>query len=217
MGAKLNLSTAYHPQSDGQTERVNQVLEDLFRACILDFGGSWEDHLSLVEFSYNNSFQSSIGMAPFEALYGRPCRSPSCWLESGEKLVLGLDYIRESYVKIDIIRQRMKEARNRQKSYADNRRKPLEFSVGNLVFIHVSPMKGVVHFSSSWKLAPHCIGPFPITERIGSLLIVYRYLSSFREFMTYFIYPSFIDDFEIRILLLILICCKILRSHSTCL
>ena len=74
LGTKLNFSTAYHPQSDGQTEHVNQTLEDLLRACVLDFGGSWEDHISLVEFSYNNSFQSSIGMAPFEALYGRPCR-----------------------------------------------------------------------------------------------------------------------------------------------
>lgn len=75
---KFNFSTAYHPQSDGQTERVNQTLEDFLRACVLDFGGSWEDHISLVEFSYNNSFQSTTGMTPFEALYGRPCRSPSC-------------------------------------------------------------------------------------------------------------------------------------------
>ena len=73
LGTKLNFSTAYHPQSDGQTERVNQTVEDLLRACVLDFGGSWEDHISLVEFSYNNSFQSSIGMASFEALYGRLC------------------------------------------------------------------------------------------------------------------------------------------------
>ena len=142
---------------------MNQVLEDLLRACILDFGGSWEDHLSLVEFSYNNSFQSSIGMAPFEALYGRSCRSSSCWLESGEKLVLGLDYIHESSEKIDIIRQRMKEVQNRQKFDVDHRRKPLEFSVGDLVFVRVSPMKGVVRFSSSGKLAPRYIGLFPIT------------------------------------------------------
>ena len=127
LGTKINFSTAYHPQSDGQTERVNQTLEDLLRACVLDFGGSWEDHISLVEFSYNNSFQSSIGMAPFEALYGRPCRSPSCWLEAGEKLVLGSN------------------------------------------FICVSPMMGVVRFSRSGKLAPRYIGPFPITECIGSV------------------------------------------------
>ena len=89
---------------------MNRILDDLLCACSLDFGGSWEDHLPLVEFSYNNSFQSSIGMAPFEALYGRPCRSPSCWLESGEKFILGPDSVHESSEKIVLIRQRMKEA-----------------------------------------------------------------------------------------------------------
>ena len=123
---------------------MNRILEDLLRICIFDFGGSWEDHLPLVEFSYNNGFQSSIGMAPFEALYGRPCRSPSCWLESGEKLILGPDFVRDSSEKIDLIQLRMKEAQSRQKSYADNHRKPLEFSIGDLVFIRVSPLKGVI-------------------------------------------------------------------------
>ena len=113
LGTKLNFSTAYHLQSDGKTERVNRMLEDLLRIYIFDFGGSWEDHLPLVEFSYNNSFQSSIGMAPFEALYGRPCRSPSCWLESGEKLILGPDIVCDSSGKIDLIRLRMKEAQSR--------------------------------------------------------------------------------------------------------
>ena len=78
LGTRLDLSTAYRPQTDGQTERLNRILEDMLRACILDFGGSWEDYLHLVEFSYNNSYQASIGMAPYEALYGRPCRSPIC-------------------------------------------------------------------------------------------------------------------------------------------
>ena len=78
LGSELRLSTTYHPQTDGQTERVNRILEDLLRACILDFGGSWDDHLHLVEFAYNNSYQSSIGMAPFEALYERPCNSLPC-------------------------------------------------------------------------------------------------------------------------------------------
>ena len=93
LGTKLNLSTAYHPQTDGQTERVNRILEDLLRACILDFGGSWEDHLHLVEFSYNNSYQASLKMSPFEALYGRPCRSPVCRVEKGNRLVLGPNMI----------------------------------------------------------------------------------------------------------------------------
>ena len=111
-------------------------------------------------------------MAPFEALYGRPCRSPSCWLESGEKLILGPDSVRDSSEKIDLIRLGMKEAQSRQKSYADNRRKPLEFSIGDLVFIRVSPLKGVMHFSTTGKLAPRYIGPFSITERIGP--VAYR-------------------------------------------
>lgn len=169
LGTKLNISSAYHPQSDGQTERVNKILEDLLRSCILDFGGSWEDHLYLVEFSYNNSFQSSIGMAPFEALYGRPCRSPACWLETGDKLVLGPDTVREASEKVEIIRRRMKEAQDRQKSYADKRRKDLEFSVGDHVFVKVTPLKGVMRFSKTGKLAPRFIGPYPIMERIGKL------------------------------------------------
>ena len=113
VGTQLCLSTAYHPQTDGQTERVNRVLEDLLRLCVLDFGGTWEDHLPLVEFAYNNSYQATIGMAPFEALYGRPCRSPTCWWESTDKLVLGPDMIRETSEKVDIIRRRMKTAQDR--------------------------------------------------------------------------------------------------------
>ena len=76
------MSTAYHSQTDGQTEKVNRVLEDLLRICILDFRGTWEEHLPLVKLAYSDSFQTSIGMAPFEALYGRPCESPSCWIKS---------------------------------------------------------------------------------------------------------------------------------------
>ena len=85
LGTRLKLSTAYHPQTDGQSERTIQTLEDMLRSCVIDFGGSWDSHLPLVEFAYNNSYHSSIGMAPFEALYGRKCRTPVCWLEAGEK------------------------------------------------------------------------------------------------------------------------------------
>ena len=79
------MSTAFHPQTDGQIERVNRVIEDMLRACVLDFGGSWADYLTLAEFAYNNSYHASLGMAPYEALYGRPCRSPICWAEVGAK------------------------------------------------------------------------------------------------------------------------------------
>ena len=134
LGAQLRLSTAYHPQTDGQTERVNRILEDLLRLCILDFGGTWEEHLPLVEFAYNSSYQASVGMAPFEALYGRPYRSPTCWWESTERLLLGPDMVKETFEKIDLILWRMKTSQDRQKSYADKRRTDLELEVGDLVF-----------------------------------------------------------------------------------
>ena len=89
MGTSLSLSSAFHPQTDGQTERVNQVMEDMLRACVIDFESTWETHMPLIEFAYNNSFYSSIGMPPFEALYGRPCRSPLCWAEVRENQLLG--------------------------------------------------------------------------------------------------------------------------------
>ena len=113
MGTELNLSTTYHPQTDGHTERVNKVMEDLLRACILDFGGAWEDHLPLVEFAYNNSYQASIGMAPYEALYGRPCKSPSCWWESTDKVILGPEMIKDTSKKVELIRKKMKTVRDK--------------------------------------------------------------------------------------------------------
>ena len=124
MGTKLSLSTAFHPQTDGQSERTIQTLEDMLRACVLDFSGSWDTHLSLIEFAYNNSFHSSIGMAPYEALYGRPCRSPTCWLEVGERALLGPDLVQETTHNVQIVKQRLETARSRQKSVADSRRRP---------------------------------------------------------------------------------------------
>ena len=141
------------------------------RICILNFGGSWEEHIPLVEFAYNNSFQTSIGMAPFEALYGKLCRSPSCWVESTERLLLGPDMVRDTTERVELIRKTMKTAQDRQKSYADKRRTKLEFEVGDLVFIKVSPLRRVVRFGSGGKLAPRFVGPFPITERIGTMAI----------------------------------------------
>ena len=115
LGVDLAHSSAYHPESDGQTERVNQILEDMLRACVLDSGTtkSWENHLHLVEFAYNNSFQSTIGMAPFEALYGHPCRFPVCWGEIGDGAFLGPDLVRDMATQISLIRQRSKTAQSR--------------------------------------------------------------------------------------------------------
>ena len=167
MGTTLKFSTAFHPQTDGQSERTIQILEDMLRACILDFGGSWKKHLHLVEFSYNNSYQASIQMAPFEALYGRKCRSPLCWSEVGERALLGPELIQESAEVVKLIRQRMQTAQSRQRSYADPKRRDHVFKVGDRVFLKVSPMKGVMRFGRKGKLAPRYVGPYEILRSVG--------------------------------------------------
>lgn len=169
LGTKLTLSTAFHPQTDGQSERTIQTLEDMLRACVLSWKGSWEDHLALVEFAYNNSFQASIKMAPFEALYGRKCVSPLCWNAVGEKSLRGPDFVQQTSEKVQEIRQNLLAAQSRQKSYADIRRRDLEFAVGDLVLLRVSPTRGIVRFGTTGKLSPRYIGPFPIVTRVGSL------------------------------------------------
>ncbi|GKE91549.1 putative reverse transcriptase domain-containing protein [Tanacetum coccineum] len=123
------MSTAYHPEIDGQSERTIQTLEDMLRACVMDFGGSWDTHLPLVEFSYNNSYHKSIKCTPFKALYGRKCRSSVIWAEVGESQLTGPEIMQETTEKIVQIKERLKTTRSRQKSYADKRRKPLEFKV----------------------------------------------------------------------------------------
>ncbi|KAJ0481098.1 putative nucleotidyltransferase, Ribonuclease H [Helianthus annuus] len=171
-GSKLNLSTAFHPQTDGQSERMIKTLEDMLRACVMDLGGSWDKHLPLVEFSYNNSYHTSIGAAPFEALYGRKCRSPLCWADAGDRQLVGPEMVQETTDKIAQIRDRISAARDRQKAYADRSRKPLEFEVGEMVLLKVSPWKGVARFGKRGKLNPRYIGPFKILERIG--LVAYK-------------------------------------------
>ncbi|KAI3784348.1 hypothetical protein L1987_43446 [Smallanthus sonchifolius] len=172
LGTRLNLSTAYYPQTDGQSERTIQTLEDMLRSCVIDFGGSWDQHLPLIEFSYNNSYHTSIKCAPFEALHGRKCQSPVCWTEIGDAQITGPELIQETTDKILQIQERLKASRDRQKSYADNRRKPLEFQFGDRVLLKVSPWKGVVRFGKKGKLAPRFVGQFGILERIGP--VAYR-------------------------------------------
>ncbi|GKC36978.1 putative reverse transcriptase domain-containing protein [Tanacetum coccineum] len=142
LGTNLDMSTAYHPQTDGQSERTIQTLKDMLRACAINFRKGWVNHLPLVEFSYNNSYHTSIKAAPFEALYGRKCRSPV---------------------------SREQSARDRQKSYADLKRKPMEFQVGDKVMLKVSPWKGVVRFGKRGKLNPRYVGPFKVIERVGEV------------------------------------------------
>ncbi|GKB42573.1 putative reverse transcriptase domain-containing protein [Tanacetum coccineum] len=136
LGTQLNMSTAYHPETDGQSERTIQTLEDMLRVCVIDFRKGWEKHLAMVEFSYNNSYHASIKAAPFEALYVQ-------------------------------IRQRLQAARDRQRSYANVRRKTLEFQVEDRVMLKVSPRKGIIRFGKQGKLNPRYIGPFKILKRVG--------------------------------------------------
>nr|AAN04909.1 Putative polyprotein [Oryza sativa Japonica Group] len=169
LGTRLNFSTAYHPQTDGQTERLNQILEDMLRACVLDFGKTWDKSLPYAEFSYNNSYQASIQMAPYEALYGRKCRTPLLWDQVGESQVFGTDILREAEAKVRIFRDNLKVAQSRQKSYADNRRRDLEFAVGDFVYLRVTPLRGVHRFQTKGKLAPRYVGPFRILARRGEV------------------------------------------------
>ncbi|GKA99168.1 putative reverse transcriptase domain-containing protein [Tanacetum coccineum] len=166
LGTRLVMSTTYLHQTDGQSERTIQTLDDMLRACVMDFGGSWDTHLPLIEFSYNNSYHTSIKCAPFEALYGRKCRSPVIWTEVGESQLIGPEIVQETIEKIVQSKERLKTARSSQKSYADKRRKPLEFKVGDRVLLKVSPWKGVVRFGKKGKLASQYVGPFEIVERV---------------------------------------------------
>ncbi|GJS91698.1 putative reverse transcriptase domain-containing protein [Tanacetum coccineum] len=154
LGTRLDMSTAYHPETDGQSERTIQTLEDMLRACVLDFGKNLDRHLPLVEFSYNNSYHTSIKAAPFEALYGRKCQLPVCWAEVGDAQLTGPTIIHETTEKIVQIKSRIQAARDRQKSYADIRRKPMVFQVGDKVMLKVSPWKGVKCMSDESLVIP---------------------------------------------------------------
>nr|GFA67813.1 reverse transcriptase domain-containing protein [Tanacetum cinerariifolium] len=172
LGTRLDMSTAYHSETDGQSERTIQTLEDMLRACVLDIGKGWDKHLPLVEFSYNNSYHTSIKAAPFEALYGRKCRSPICWAEVGDRQLTGPEIIHETTEKIFQIKSCIQAAHDRQKSYADVRQKPLEFQVGDKVMLKVSLWKGVIRFGKRGKLNPCYIGPFKILAKVGT--VAYR-------------------------------------------
>ncbi|WVZ63320.1 hypothetical protein U9M48_012961 [Paspalum notatum var. saurae] len=172
LDTKLRFSTAYHPQTDGQTERTNQVLEDMLRACAIQYGTSWDKCLPYAEFSYNNSYQASLKKSPFEALYGRRCRTPLFWDQIGEKQVFGPGIIEDAEQQLRVVQENLKIAQSRQKSYADNRRRELNFKVEDFVYLKVSPMRGVWRFNMKGKLAPRYIGPFKVLEKKGE--VAYR-------------------------------------------
>ncbi|GJW92491.1 putative reverse transcriptase domain-containing protein, partial [Tanacetum coccineum] len=146
LGTRLDMSTTYHPQTDGQSERTIHNLEDMLRACVVDFGGSWDTHLPLAEFSYYNSYHSSIRCATFEVLHGRKCRSSALWTEVGENRLIGLEMVKETTDKVVLIKERLKAARNHQKSYDDNRFSSLSVKIpqelnGIYDTFHVSNLK----------------------------------------------------------------------------
>ena len=139
------------------------------RACALEFQGNWDEHLPLIEFSYNNSFHSSIGMVPYEALYGRKCRSPIYWDVEGLRQIEGPEMVQQTVEKIEVVKRCMKAAQDRQRSYYDRHHREMTYEVGDKVFLRVSPWRGIVRFGRRGKLSPRYIGPYEITERIGPL------------------------------------------------
>ncbi|GKC15190.1 putative reverse transcriptase domain-containing protein, partial [Tanacetum coccineum] len=169
LGTSLDMSIAYHPQIDGQSERTIQTLEDMLRAYAIDFGKGWVNHLLLVEFSYNNSYHTSIKAAPFKALYGQKCRLPVCWAEVGEVQLTGPEIVQETTKKFVQIKPRMQAACDRQKSYADLKRKPMEFQVGDKVMLKVLPWEGVVRFGKRGKLNPSVYADEPLAVPLDGL------------------------------------------------
>jgi transposase InsO family protein len=141
LGTHLIHSSAYHLQMNDQIERVNQILDDMLRVCVIEYPGNWDKNLPWAEFSYNNSYQESLKMAPFKVLYGRRCRTPLNWIEPREKMIFGPDLVEESETTVSRIQDNLRAMKSRQESYANKRRQPLEFAVVDHVYLKVSPMK----------------------------------------------------------------------------
>jgi hypothetical protein len=165
MDTRLNFSLAYHPQTDGQIGSVNQILEDMIRACALKDKKSWDKCLPYAEFSYNHSYQESLKMLPFKVLYGCKCQTQLFWNEPRENQVFGPEILRL----VQVVRENLKLAQSRQKSYAVHRRRILSFQVGDFVYLHVSPMRRFQHFKIRGKLALRYIRPFKIPEQRGEV------------------------------------------------
>ena len=135
------------------------MLEDMLRGYVLDFPRSWDRYILLMEFAYNNSYQSGISMAPYEALYGKRCRTPMCWTELNEHKIIGLDLVKDRR-KVQIILQRLKAVSDRQSSYANLKRKDIEFEFGDKLFLKVSSWKKIIRFGRKGKLSLRFIGPY---------------------------------------------------------
>ncbi|WVZ53895.1 hypothetical protein U9M48_004782 [Paspalum notatum var. saurae] len=141
----------------------------MLRACAIQYGTSWDKSLPYAEFSYNNSYQASIKMLPFQALYGRRRRTPLHWDQPGEKQLFGPEIIEDAKRQVRMIRENLRTAQTRQKSYADHRRRDLEFAMGDYVYLKVSPIRGLRRFKVKGKLASRYIGPFKIIDRKGEV------------------------------------------------
>jgi hypothetical protein len=141
----------------------------MLRAYVLEHQGSWDQNLPWAEFSYNNSYQESLKMAPFKVLYRHRCHTPLNWIEPGEKVIFGLDLVEEAKATVHRIQDNLRAAKSRQETYANKRHRPLEFKVGDHVYLRVSPMNDVMRFEMKGKLAPRHIGPFPIFQKCGTV------------------------------------------------
>eukprot|EP00253_Pinus_taeda_P019597 PITA_19597 len=166
LGTQLNFSTTYHPQTDRQTERVNQVVEDMLRAYVMQKPMLWEEYLHLVEFAYNNGYHTSTQMSPFEDLYGRKCCTPSNWGGPEDRLSLGPDMLTEMEDMVKKVRANLKAAQDKQKNFVDRKRRFKEYLVGDHVFIKIQAKKSTLQWSGCAKLVPQYYGPFQVLARI---------------------------------------------------
>jgi ribosomal protein L21E len=144
LGTSLNLSTTYHPKTNGKTERVTQVMKDMLMMYVMDNQTHWEKYLPLVEFAYNNNFHSSIGMFPYEAMYGRPCRTPLSWERLEDQVIVRPKLIQDMEEQVIQIRQRLKEAHDKHKIYTNAHRTNRSYKVGDQVFIRIKPNKSTI-------------------------------------------------------------------------
>ena len=158
---------------------------------MIDYEGSLDRHIPLVEFVYNNSFQSSIGMASYKAFYGRKCRMSLCWTKLSENKVIGPDLIQETEEKVKMIRERLKVATDRQKSYADMKRKDIRYEIGEKVFLKVSPWKKLMRFGKKGKLSPRFFEPYEVSKKWVQWHIVWHYLRTWRISIMYFMCPCY--------------------------
>ncbi|GKC98599.1 putative nucleotidyltransferase, ribonuclease H, partial [Tanacetum coccineum] len=188
-GTRLKFSTAFHPETDGQSERTIQTLEDMLRSCALEWARNWDDYICLVEFAYNNSWHASIKCAPFEMLYGRKCRAPICWDQVGERILEGPEMIEVTNEKVAV-----------RRVPADRHRRALEFQPGEHVFLKVLPTSGVRRFGIKGKLSPRFIGPFEILDRVEVTSIILFTLSLIREDLSYTEEPESILDHQDRVM-----------------